>query len=108
MTEPAFIKDIENFFHIAVDDTVTALAPAIAYLKANGGAVALSLGETLLTTVEAGTSWAALVAQFIPIAEKAGIALAENAASAVLNAAQTNLAGKGVVIAAAPSPAPAA
>lgn len=84
------IKDLQRWFHSLVKD----MKPALDYVEANGGAVVLGLAESVLAGAEAGTPWATLIAQLLPIAEQAGINIAEGAASIILNLAKANMDAK--------------
>lgn len=84
------VKQFQNWFHSLVSD----MKPALDYVESNGGAAALQLAEGILAGAIAGTPWATLVAQLIPAAEAAGIAIAEGAASIILNLAKANLDAK--------------
>ena|ERR1700761_1972955 len=95
-----FIKSIENFFHDFVNhadkELVEYATPALDYLKANGGKAVLLLAEGVLSGAASGTPWATLAASLLTAAEQEGIALAEGAASSVLNFAKANLAAKDI------------
>lgn len=87
-----------------VTDVEAAAAAGWEWLKANVPAVAVSLGETLLTGGIAGTPWAALESTLITQAETAGVTIEKNVATAALNAAQTNLIAAGTPILTASAP----
>ena len=90
MSIAALIKDIENWFH----GMVGSLKHALDYVEANGGSAAIALGESVLAGFATGTPWATIVAEMLKQAETQGIALAEGAASIVLNLAKANVDAK--------------
>lgn len=83
-------KTFQNWFHSLVSD----LKPALDFVEQNGGSMILALAESVLAGAAVGTPWATLIAQLIPAAEKAGITLAEQTASIILNLAKANLDAK--------------
>lgn len=83
-------KAFQNWFHSLVAD----LKPALDFVEKNGGAAVLQLAEGVLASAAMGTPWATLISQLIPAAEQAGIKLAEEAASIILNLAKANLDSK--------------
>lgn len=93
-----FFKDVENFFHNLLNhadkELVEYAMPALDYLKANGGKAILLLAEGVLSGAATGTPWGELSASLLTAAESAGVALAEGAASSVLNFAKANLVAK--------------
>lgn len=96
----AFLKSVENYWHDLLNhadkEIIEYATPALDYIKANGGKAILLLAEGVLSGAAAGTPWAALSASLLVAAEQEGIALAEGAASSVLNFAKTNLAAKSI------------
>lgn len=84
-------KEFQNWFH----GTVKSLKPALDYVEQNGGEIVLGLAETVLTGAVAGTPWKDLIAALIPAAEQAGIKLAEEGASIILNIVKANLNAQG-------------
>lgn len=99
----ALVTYVEKLFGIVVTDVKTVLAPGLQFIEANGGAAILKLAEAVLAEFTAGESWSLIIAAFIPAAESAGVILAEDAASAILNAAKLNaLAGAPAAVVVAP------
>lgn len=96
----SFFKTIESWFSSEFKELLAALQPGLEYLEKNASADAIKLGEAVLAGAVAGTPWSALTAALLTQAEAAGITIAEGAAGAILNAAQTNLIAKGTL----PSP----
>lgn len=88
------INYVQNLFHAEVRDIDALIEPGVAYLKANVPPAVIGLAETILSGAAAGTPWATLASALISSAEAAGVALAEGAAKAALNAAQNNLIAK--------------
>lgn len=88
------VKWIQRLWHILVSnvksEVVQYAEPAIEFIAANGGKIALAIAESVLSAAEAGTPWGTLIASFEKQAVDAGIQLAEGAAGAVLNYAQSN------------------
>lgn len=85
------IKALQNWGH----SIIHSCKPALDYVEAHGSEAVLALAETVLTGAVAGTPWATLIAQLIPAAEAAGIKIAEDAASIILNVAKANLNAQG-------------
>jgi hypothetical protein len=95
MSVSKIITEMKNFLEGVENDIDSVLQPGIAYLEANVPAEAITIGEGILAAAANGTPWATLLASMLKQAEAAGITLVEAAASAALNAAQTNLIAKG-------------
>lgn len=84
------LHELKQWFISLFTDVENALKPGIAFIAQNGGLYGLQLADQVLSQFEANASWSSIVAAFLAAAEKDGIALAEGAASAVLNAAKLN------------------
>lgn len=118
MSIETFITEIENALTglkstpvIApiITDVEAAAAAGWSWFKTNVPAIAVSLGETILTGAVTGTPWSALEGTLITQAEAAGITIEKNVATAALNAAQTNLIATGTsILSALPPVAPGA
>ena len=93
-----FTKTIQNFWHTIVQETqkdvIEYATPALQFVEANGGKMALSLAEGVLVGLAAGTPWATITAALVTTAQAQGIQLAEGAASIILNMAKANLDAK--------------
>lgn len=98
MSNSAWVKAAQNFWHAIVHDTqkdvIEYATPAIEYIEKNGGKVVLTLAEGVLTGLASGTPWGTIIASLIATAETQGISLAEGAAGIILNMAKSNLDAK--------------
>lgn len=94
-------KTIQNLWHLLTSELGALLLPGLQYLHDKVPAAGITIAEGVLTSAVTGTPWPALEAALLAEAEKQGVAIAEGTATAILNAAQTNLIAKGVIPAAA-------
>lgn len=94
----AFIKAAENFWHSLVQDSqkvvLDDLGPVLTFIETKGPSV-LAMAVTIIAGGSATAPWASLIAALIPVAEAAGVKLAEDEASIFLNLAKANLLAQG-------------
>lgn len=100
----SFFTMLKDWFSSEFHALLVALQPGLTYLEKNASAEAIKLAEAVLTGAIAGTPWAALIAELLTQAEQSGVRVAEGAAGAILNAAQTNLIATGALPVAATTP----